>query len=253
MRFLNGLSPGTSPRLAAISMLAFAWLSIDYATSFANTTSQILPAAKNLPTDCSTPSNPISNSDGQACVPGKISTAPSAASTNSIDLETSRHSATDLRSGYALAVPIERRSDSSATSTTFTSASLPITRGSRCGSFSSSDISRTGRLYLAVNLLRNSPIFERHQVNGSKILPIDRRESSFKPPSSEPEIGRTSALLPRQRSSWRRSLRPSIREHPIYARFWMERSYASAWHRPRSKGLTSFNRASLQRSYTNRT
>ena len=253
MKFLNDLLPSINARLALISMLAFALLLTGCATSYANTNTETLEAAKSSPRELSNRSKDLTNLAGPAFDRGRRSTEPSERSTSFTGFEISRHSATDLRSVSGSAVPIELRSNSSETSIISISRSSGITPANRLESSSLNDISKTVLLFSDENPATNFRTFEKPPARSSRTLPIGRRESSFKPQFSGSATGRTSALLPRRRSISPGSLQRSIPRQAIFARHWTENWSASAWHKKRSRDLISCRRANLPRSFTNRT
>lgn len=253
MKFLNGLSPSTSVRLALIAMLAFASLLTGCGTSYASTTTEILHPAKSSPPALSNLSKDLTISAGPASDRDKLSTAPSDRFTSSTGSEISRHSATDLRSVYDSAGPIELRSNLSEISIISISRSSEITPANRFGDSSLNDISKTVLLSSDANHRTSSQTFELPPAKSLRTSPTDKPERSFKPQFSGSATGRTSALLPRRRSNWRGSSQRSTPVPRIYARHWTESWSASAWHRQRSSVSISLNRANLPRNFTNRT
>lgn len=252
MKFLNGLLPSISVRLALISMLAFALLWTGCESSYANTITQTSPMPKTSPIDLSTRSNPTTPSAGPAFGPGRRSTASSERPTSFTGFETRRHSVTDLRSGCSSEDPTDLRSSSSRNSIISISRSSEITPTNPFDAFSLNDISKTVPHFSDANRRTSSQTFAMPPATSSRTLLIDRLGSLFKPQFRGSAIGRTSALLPRRRSNWLESWQRWTPGPQIYARHSMESLYVSAWHRQRSRDSISYRPVNLPRSFTSR-
>lgn len=183
--------------------------------------------------------------------PGRLSTAPFATHTSFTGFVMPRLSATDLRSDYGSADLTRLRSISFSGSTISISAGSAEIRANHFENSLSNDISKTVPHYSAERPARNYRIFATHSAINSRTSPIGKQRPSFRPPSSEYEIGRISERLIKPDSNWREWLQRSTRGQRNYAGSWTGNSFASVLPREPSNVSISWNRANSPRSFMN--
>lgn len=218
MKFLNNLSFDTFQRLGAMLMLLFVFALSVFATSYASTQTKTSNPAKYSPTGSSTNWNRHSETDGVPFVQSRQSTGQQNKFTNFTGLKTQASSAAANRQlNFGSAARIQGRSNSSTVSTIFTFRNSRITRANHYEIFWLNGISKTARLCSAGNLRTNWRTFAQLPERNLKTLPIDRRKQSFRPPSPEYGIGRTSAVSAKRKSSSPELSRRSTRAQPRFA------------------------------------
>lgn len=191
MRFLKDLFSDISGRsVVTLMLLCVLSLSVS-AISYANTRTQILPAAKTSPTNYSKNVNVLSKTDGQQPVLFRRSSELPDQFTSFSDLKTQHLLVTNHRSNLNSAELIQSQLSSLENSTTFTSANLRITPVNRSEIFSKNNTLPTELPSLAESRVMNWKNFARLPVNALRTLLTGKQKRSFKLPFRESAIGRT--------------------------------------------------------------
>lgn len=212
------LSRNISGRFGVMLMLVCALVLSSCATSYASIQTPTSKTATTSPTKFYRQSKNLLETDGIPSALGRRSTERRNQFTNFTGSETQPFSATNRRLNYGSADRIRNQFDLSASLIISTSVNSPTTRASRCESFSLTDISKTGRLCSDANQATNWRTSARLPERNLKILPTGKQRQSFKPPSSESEIGRTSEVFRKPESNLPESWQHWTRGQPRFAK-----------------------------------
>lgn len=249
MKFSKNLFAGISRQFSLMLMLACVLVLTVCATSYGNTATPTSNQQTTLPSASLMQWNQVSLPDGIRPALFSQSNERLNRFTSFTDCAMQLPSAVNLQSNLNSAAQIPGQLSSSANSTTFTFQNSAGIRANRFGLSSENLIWTTARLFSDVNLQTNWKISGVPLETNLKILPTGQQRLSFKLPSSEFVIGRTSEVYSKPELN---SLELSLRSTTARRKFALDltaNSLESQWHTKPFSVSVSLNRANLPMSF----